>query len=54
MPIIGKIKLDGLLSLQASDADFKYSADTAEMNIYINLGYGESAIALSYIDINIG
>jgi hypothetical protein len=53
MPIIGKIKSDDLLSLQVNDAVFKYSADTSEMNIYLNLDYGERAITLSYIDINI-
>jgi hypothetical protein len=52
MPIIGKIKSDGLFSLQVSDADFKYSADTSEMNIYLNLDYSDRAITLSSIDID--
>lgn len=62
LPIIGKISLDDIWSLQANGTRFEYSADTAEMNIYLDLGYdyiffnekNQKAISLSSVEINYG
>jgi hypothetical protein len=56
MPIIGKLSTDSLWSLQANEAKFEYSADSAEMNIYINFGFDGilKAISLSSVEINHG